>query len=275
MLARAAVNLLPPLSDSEKVAVTKMRSTIGDTDDIIHERPFRTPHHSASAVSMIGGGAKAQPGDISLAHLGVLFLDELPEYPRSVLESLRQPLEDKSITISRANYKVTYPADFMLIATMNPCPCGYLGDPDKECTCTNTAIAGYQKRLSGPLLDRIDLIVNVSKIPNKDLHARTSESNTQHAKATSDISSSLQHQQARFGRSDKYNSSLSSRDTSTILQVEPAAKSILGTASDKLNLSARSYFKVLKVAQTIADMESSPVVNTAHISEALQYRLKT
>ena len=274
MLAKAAVNLLPPLSDEEKLAVTKMHSVTGDVDEIVHERPFRSPHHSASMTSIIGGGSKPKPGDISLAHLGVLFLDELPEYPRSTLEALRQPLEDKTVTISRTHFKLQYPADFMLIATMNPCPCGFLGDLDRECTCSSTQIVNYQKRLSGPLLDRIDLIVSVSKVANKDLTAPVSLSKQQHERALSDIQTSLSQQQARFGCSDIYNSNLSSADTSEKLNLSTEARHILEAASDKLKLSARSYFKTIKVAQTIADMQKSSTITSQHISEALQYRLR-
>ncbi|MDR0397908.1 MAG: YifB family Mg chelatase-like AAA ATPase [Candidatus Nomurabacteria bacterium] len=274
MLAKAAVNLLPPLSDTEKLAVTKIHSVAGDIDNIVHERPFRAPHHSASATSVIGGGSKPKPGDISLAHLGVLFLDELPEYPRNVLEALRQPLEDKNVTISRTRYKLNYPADFMLIATMNPCPCGFLGDPDHECTCTSTQILAYQKRLSGPLLDRIDLVVSVSRVANKDLNTPVLLSDSQHKKALSEIQTSLSQQRERFSCSNIYNSSLSSHDTSVKLHVDDNARHILDVASDKLKLSARAYFKVIKVAQTIADMQGDEAITETHIGEALQYRLK-
>lgn len=168
MLAKALTNLLPDLKPDEQLAATKIHSLAGKVDgEIISRRPFRSPHHTASLISIVGGGNQPKPGKISLAHTGVLFLDELPEYPRLILESLRQPLEDKKIDISRANAHVTYPADFMLVATMNPCPCGYLGDSTKECTCSSSQIIAYQKRLSGPLLDRIDLVVNVSRVPNE------------------------------------------------------------------------------------------------------------
>jgi magnesium chelatase family protein len=191
-----------------------------------------------------------------------------------VLEALRQPLEDKSIVVSRTNYKVKYPADFMLVATMNPCPCGFLGDPDKECTCSSTQIVNYQKRLSGPLLDRIDLIVSVSKIPNKDLHARKTTSNAQHHQALTDIKLSISQQQKRFSYSDIYNSSLSSHAISNTLDIDEKAQRMLETASDTLKLSARAYFKVLKVAQTIADMDAAPTIAERHVGEALQYRQK-
>jgi len=169
MLARALVGLLPPLSQAESLAVTKIHSMAGEIEKVITSRPFRAPHHTTSSIAMIGGGGKPRPGEISLAHLGVLFLDELPEYPRATLEALRQPLEDRSISIARSNGRITYPADFMLIATMNPCPCGYYGDPDKECVCSAIQIQAYQKRISGPLLDRIDLVLNVTKVDHNRL----------------------------------------------------------------------------------------------------------
>ncbi len=171
MLAKAAHQLLPPLQGEEIVAVSKLHG-LNRTEQIIRERPFRAPHHTASLPALIGGGSHAHPGEISLAHLGVLFLDELPEYPRAFLEALRQPLEDREITITRVNQKLQYPADFMLIATCNPCPCGYAGDPKQECTCTTSQIKNYQKRLSGPLLDRIDLFVELERVPTGELFVR-------------------------------------------------------------------------------------------------------
>ncbi len=273
MLARALTNLLPDLSPSEQIATTKLHSLAGEAiDSALTTRPFRAPHHTASRIALVGGGNRPQPGEISLAHLGVLFLDEIPEYPRAVLESLRQPLEDKRISISRANGHITYPADFMLIATMNPCPCGYFGDTTKECTCSSTQILSYQKRLSGPLLDRIDLIVNVSRVANDDLLIEKSKTNKQQDSAYVSIKSSLEMQQNRYRSSDKYNGGLSSSDVRSLLSLAPDTKRLLSLAADKLNLSARSYFKVIKVARTIADLEGSNTIEPPHISEALQYR---
>jgi magnesium chelatase family protein len=272
MLAKAAVNLLPELSSEEIVTVSKIHGLTSET--ITAERPFRSPHHTASAVSIIGGGSKAKPGEISLAHLGVLFLDEIPEYPRSVLEALRQPLEDKTITITRANAKLQYPADFMLIATQNPCPCGYLGDPDHECTCSELQIQNYQKRLSGPLLDRIDMVISVSKVDNADMLKSASDQTTEHDTAKTQIRQALQAQTQRFASSGIYNSSISSHDIAAKLNLSPAVKSLMQKANEKLKLSARSYFKVIKVARTIADLENSPEITPQHISEALQYRKK-
>jgi len=221
---------------------------------------------------MIGGGSKPRPGEISLAHLGVLFLDELPEYSRATLEALRQPLEDRSISIARANGRITYPADFMLIATMNPCLCGYYGDTDKECVCSVTQIQAYQKRLSGPLLDRIDLVLNVTKVDHNRLLDTKTLNKKQQSKVFEHIISAQAIQQGRYNSSKIYNASLTSSDVKTHARLTRDAKELLLTASKRLDLTARSYFKVIKVAQTIADLAASPIIEPTHIAEALQYR---
>jgi magnesium chelatase family protein len=273
MLAKTLVNLLPDLSSEEQIAVTKIHSLAGiANEEIIKQRPFRSPHHTASRIALIGGGNQPKPGEISLAHTGVLFLDELLEYPRSTLEALRQPLEDKKIDISRANARITYPADFMLIATMNPCPCGYFGDNTKECSCTSTQILSYQKRLSGPLLDRIDLFVNVSRIPNETLLHTDSLTNYQHLTAYETINSAVIMQNKRYKSSYSYNSSLTNRDINKYIYLSNEVKSLLLKASDNLKLSARSYFKIIKIARTIADLAGEDNISKEHISEALQYR---
>ena len=271
LLAKAAANLLPDLTPNEMIDLTKIYSIAGLTkDEIVEFRPFRSPHHTASATSVIGGAAG--PGEISLAHKGILFLDEIPEFPRSVLEALRQPLEDKEITISRANRKITYPADFMLVATMNPCPCGYLGDPAHECRCTEVQIQNYQKKLSGPLFDRIDMNIEVEKVDNEDLRKDLPNGTTEHNVVKNNITGAIARQKARYGQDGMYNGTLSSFQVSQLLKLEPGAERLLADASEKLNLSARSYFKTIKVAQTIADLDGSNMISVRHLAEALTYR---
>lgn len=271
LLAKTAANLLPDLTSDEVVEITKIYSIAGiSTDEVILNRPFRSPHHTASSTSVIGGAAG--PGEISLAHKGILFLDEIPEFPRSVLESLRQPLEDKKISISRANRKSTYPADFMLVATMNPCPCGYLGDPTHECKCTEVQIQNYQKKLSGPLFDRIDMTVMVEKVDNADLLKELPNTDYEHNVVKNTITEAISRQAARYKKDGIYNSSLSSYQVSNLLVMEPAAKKLLSDASERLNLSARAYFKTIKIAQTIADLDKSEEICAKHLAEALTYR---
>lgn len=273
MLAKTLNSLLPRLSSAEKLEVTKIHSLAGTLiSDVMTERPFRSPHHTSSQISMVGGGNRAKPGEISLAHLGVLFLDEIPEYNRSTLEALRQPLEDRQITVARANGRATYPANFMLVATMNPCPCGYYGDSSRECSCTSNQIINYQKHLSGPLMDRIDLVVQVSRVPSREFTSNGSLSNTHHIEASNLIDNSSTIQHLRYKSNNKYNSSLTNSEIKKHLKLTDDVKNLLDTASDKLGLSARGYFKIIKVARTIADLDSSEDITVKHISEALQYR---
>lgn len=279
LLAKAAANLLPDLTPDEQIEVTKIYSLTHSLDQAITQRPFRSPHHTASPIAIVGGGAQALPGEISLAHRGVLFLDEMPEYSRSVIESLRQPLEDGTISLARADKHITYPASFMLIATMNPCPCGYLGDPHHECTCTPVQLQRYRSRISGPILDRIDLIMHVNKVATSDLlknvvkNTSTGEKQgDEHTVVKNTISEAIHRQADRYQQPGKFNGSLSSQEVSHYLTLAPTAKSLLKTAMNTFNISARSYFKIIKVAQTIADLDGSPEIKTEHISEALTFR---
>lgn len=275
MLARTLPNLLPELTIDEQIEVTKLHSLAGQTQDsIITQRPFRTPHHTSSHISIVGGGNNPKPGEISLAHKGVLFLDEIPEYPRSTLESLRQPLEDKRITITRAKAFADYPADFMLVATMNPCPCGYYGDQHRECTCTSNQILTYQKRLSGPLMDRIDIVVNVPKVSNERILDSDSLKHKQHEETRENIKNVHDIQYSRYNSRLKYNSTLTNRLIAKHARLKDDSKKLLIAASDKLGLSARSFIKTIKVARTIADLESAKDIEKTHIAEALQYRYK-
>ena len=273
MLAQAALNLLPQLSKSELLEVLKIHGLIDEVDLNI-QRPFRTPHHTASKVSIIGGGSKALPGEISLAHSGVLFLDEMPEFPKSTLESLRQPLEDKKITITRTNRKSSYPANFMLIATMNPCPCGFYGDTNKECSCSSAQILNYQRKLSGPLMDRIDMVVSVDRIHNKNLLSKNTIQNNEHANAKKQIEMSLELQHKRYDCSNLYNSMVKTNDVKNRFNISKEAEDLLNLATSRLDLSARAFLKILKVSRTIADLNSSKDIKVNHISEALQYRHK-
>lgn len=276
MLARTLTTLLPALTPEEQIATTKLHSLAGEAiDTVVTTRPFRSPHHTASRTALIGGGGKPKPGEISLAHLGVLFLDEIPEYPRATLEALRQPIEDRTVAISRANGHVTYPADFMLVATMNPCPCGFYGDATRECTCSSPQILAYQKRLSGPLLDRIDMIISVSRVPNSTLLEQKTMSKKQHSKAVDVVNKAVNRQLHRYKQGTKNNGNLSSHEIKKYLALSPDVRQLLATATERLNLSARSYFKIIKVARTIADLDDSNEITTAHLGEALQYRQNT
>lgn len=272
MLARALRSILPPLTTNEIIDVTKLHSMAGITHkSVITQRPFRSPHHSASHIALTGGGTMPRPGEISLAHRGVLFLDELPEYSRQAIETLRQPLEDRSITISRSHNNITFPADFILIATQNPCPCGYAGDTKKECICQPVQIERYQKKLSGPLVDRIDMFVTVSRVEHHSLLETSADSLTTLNSIKDHIIEARKRQRERLGGS-RLNSSLTSKETASLAALEATAKTLLDKAATALHLSARSYFKVIKIARTIADLANSPIITTAHISEALQYR---
>ena len=269
MLAKALAAILPPLTETETIQVTKLHSIAGvGPDSVITERPFRSPHHSASNIALIGGGTNPKPGEISLAHCGVLFLDELPEYSQLALESLRQPLEDKEVHIARINSRVSYPANFMLVATQNPCPCGFASDQTRECICSAFQIQKYRKKISGPLLDRIDLHVQVSRV-DTDKMLRTAGPSIDYSQLIIDARTK---QAQRFNCNTRTNASLANNEVKSLAGISKPANTLLQAASQKLALSARGYFKVIKVARTIADLAGSESIETPHISEALQYR---
>ncbi len=274
LLARSMPSILPPLSEREILEVSRIYSSIGflnKENPLITRRPFRSPHHSSSLVSLVGGGGIPKPGEITLAHRGVLFLDELPEFPKKNLETLRQPLEDGRITISRAQISLEFPAKFILITAQNPCPCGYLRDESKNCTCTNLQIRNYNQKISGPLLDRIDIHLNISKVKEDELQSDIRVDNLNDIK--NKIKNARKIQELRFKNDKIFTNSemrLALIKKYCIIPVE--AKKLLGFAVEKYNLSARGYFRVLKVARTIADLEESENIKIEHIAEALQYR---
>jgi magnesium chelatase family protein len=270
MLARAMCGILPNLDHSEVLEVTHLHSLgSGNSDQIISARPFRAPHHTASTISLVGGGTKPKPGEASLAHRGVLFLDELPEFKRDCLEALRQPLEDGKITVARIKDSATYPADFILVATHNPCPCGYYGT-NKVCKCSMGAIDKYQKKISGPILDRIDLHLPVNEVDHKRiLEQRSAQKESEQIKNR--VEKAYMQQKERFN-GVRFNSSMSNKEIREIAKLSKAAKDLLDQATAKLNISARSYIRATKVARTIADLAGSETIETQHITEALQYR---
>jgi magnesium chelatase family protein len=272
MVCRALPSILPPLSSSESLEVAKIYSAVNVFRDVTSsERPFRSPHHTTSRIGLIGGGTVPIPGEISLAHRGVLFLDEFSEFPRSTLESLRQPLEDGSITISRASGSLTFPCRFLLLAASNPCPCGYYGHPRKRCTCSMGAVLLYKKKVSGPLLDRIDLHLNVLPVPEDKL-VKYSVSDSS-ATLKKRVLQAREVQQFRFKNSPiQHNHEMKSSDIKLFCHLTDNAEKDVKTAVSQLSLSARSYFKVIKVARTIADLEGKDSVDSLSIAEALQYR---
>mgnify|MGYP001559664479 CR=1 FL=1 len=279
LLARALPTILPRLTPEEALEVTKIYSVTGNLlqgRHLITVRPFRSPHHTTSRIGLIGGGAHPSPGEISLAHRGVLFLDEFPEYPRHVLESLRQPLEDGIVTISRAAGSLTFPAKFILVAAQNPCPCGFKNDPKKACVCSQMAITRYEKRVSGPMLDRIDLHISVPAVATEDLMA---EEGKKSEKTSREIREKVQRardlQSKRFhGTKITCNAEITARNLKKYCPLDAASEKVLRQATIKFNLSARSYHRLLKVTRTMADLDGLPAINSDHISEAVHYRPK-
>lgn len=275
MLARAVPSILPALDREEALEVTAIASVSGRSQGhgLQMQRPFRSPHHSCSATSLVGGGTWPKPGEVTFAHRGVLFLDEIPEFSRRVLENMRQPLEDGEVVISRTAATVTFPAKFLLIGAMNPCPCGHAGNDRKQCTCSPRRVDTYQKRISGPLLDRFDMIVDVPHIPTEDLmNTKESESS---ARIRSRVKSARAKQNARFQKKTNVmiNADIPGSELEDICLMQPKARNFLQKAITKHNISARGYARICKVARTIADLDDEKRIGQTHIAEALQYRL--
>jgi len=275
MMAKRLPGILPPLSLAESLETTQIHSVAGMLErgtSLIAQRPFRGPHHTISQVALVGGGNTPQPGEISLAHNGVLFLDELPEFNKSTLEVMRQPLEDRRITISRAKYTVEYPCSFMFVASMNPCPCGYYGDPTHHCVCTPGQIQRYMNKISGPLLDRIDIQIEITPVPFKEI------ANTQQGESSATIrervirAREIQEQRFRDHKGIYFNSQMSERMIHQYAEPDDKSLDLLHMAMERLSLSARAYSRILKVARTIADLDASDKVQTHHIAEAINYR---
>ncbi len=275
MLAKRLPSILPPMSLDEALETTKIHSVAGilkEGSSLVSERPYRSPHHTISDAGLVGGGTFPQPGEISLAQNGVLFLDELPEFKRTVLEVMRQPMEDRVVTISRARVSVNFPASFMLVAAMNPCPCGYYNDPDRECVCSPGIVKSYLNKISGPLMDRIDLHVEVTPVPFKDLAETPKGEKSKIVRQR--VINANKIQEKRF-ESDKQvfsNAQMSSKDIDKYCNLQAEGLSLLKTAMEKLSLSARAFDRIKKVARTIADLENSPEIKTEHLAEAIQYR---
>jgi magnesium chelatase family protein len=274
MIAKRLPTILPPLNIDEALETTKIHSVAGKLrkdDALLSVRPFRSPHHTISDVALVGGGSFPQPGEISLAHNGVLFLDELPEFKRTVLEVMRQPLEDRFITISRAKFTVEYPASFMLVAAMNPCPCGYYNHPEKECVCAPGVVQKYLNKISGPLLDRIDIHIEVTPVAFSELSSERAQEKSADVRAR--VMKARQAQEERYsGERMHCNAQMSSQQLRKICRIDATGQALLQQAMERLGLSARAYDRILKVARTIADLAASPDIRTEHLAEAIQYR---
>lgn len=275
MLAKRLPTILPPLNLREALETTKIHSVAGKlrrNDSLISVRPFRSPHHTISDVALVGGGSFPQPGEISLAHNGVLFLDELPEFKRTVLEVMRQPLEDRIVSISRARFAIDYPASFMLVASMNPCPCGFYNHPEKDCVCQPGVVQRYLNKVSGPLLDRIDIHIEVTPVSFDEL-AKRDHTAEKSEEIRTRVIEARQIQNSRFSSSQIHcNAQMSSKQLKDVCRISDEGEQLLKEAMKKLNLSARAYDRILKVARTIADLDSSKSIETNHLAEAIQYR---
>ena len=270
MLAKSFLSILPCLKREEVFETTSIHSAGGILKKIlVIEPPFRSPHHTASYASIVGGGNDPRPGEATFAHNGVLFLDELPEFDKRVINALRQPLEDGLIQISRSKGSLTFPAKFILIATMNPCPCGYYGSDKKECVCLPNSIINYKKKISGPIMDRIDMAIEVASVPHRDLLSKNTSENSLFIKK-----SIIRAQKKQVERNKKLNGDLSSKEIKNNIKLSLEIKEILDKAAKSLNLSGRSYYKVIKIARTIADLEDSEEIKKEFLLEALQYRYK-
>ena len=275
MMAKRLPSILPPLSLAESLETTQIHSVagkLGKNTSLIAHRPFRSPHHTISSVALVGGGQNPQPGEISLAHNGVLFADELPEFNRTVLEMLRQPLEDRNISISRAKYSVTYPASFMLIASMNPCPCGYYNHPTKACVCNPGQVQKYLNRISGPLLDRIDIQVEIVPVPFEKLSETRSGESSETIRQRVIAARKVQEQRFAHVPGIHCNAQMTPKMLAEYATPDEAGLNLLRGAMERLNLSARAYDRILKVARTIADLDASPTIQSMHIAEAIGYR---
>ncbi len=275
MLSKRLPSILPPMSLREALETTKIHSVVGRVKEhqgLMSERPFRSPHHTISDVALVGGGAYPQPGEISLSHNGVLFLDELPEFKRSVLEVMRQPLEDREVTISRARFTVTYPSSFMLVASMNPSPGGYFNDPNAPVTSSPAEMQRYLSKISGPLLDRIDIHIEVTPVPFEKLSDETKAESSVDIRKRVTAARDLQVERFRESVKTNYNAQMNVKQIRKYCALDDASKELLKTAMERLNLSARAYDRILKVSRTIADLEGAEIVTGTHISEAIQYR---
>ena len=274
MLARRLPTIVPNLTFEESLETSKVYSVMGlmpEGQGLITKRPFQSPHHTISDMGLIGGGQHPKPGQVSLAHNGVLFLDELPEFRKNVLEVLRQPMEDRKVTISRASSTITYPANFMLVAAMNPCPCGFLGDPKRECTCSFSQVQRYRAKISGPLMDRIDIHLEVPSVPYKDLSGASQGASS--AEILERVVRAREIQGKRFHKTKIYtNARMKTRQITEYCRIDAESGALLEKAMDRFGLSARAHARILKIARTISDLEGIPKIDASHLAEAIQYR---